>query len=53
VKEKKNQKQTPSREREDYAYLARSDSFGNVFGRIQLINCKQYMRWGRMLWDKM
>ena len=50
---KKNQKQTLSREREDYAYLARSESFGNIFGRIQLINCKQYMRWERMLWDKM
>lgn len=51
-KKKKKQKQTPSREREDDAYLARSESVGNIFGRIQLINCKRYMRWERMLWDE-
>lgn len=33
-----HQRQTTSREREDYAYLARSKSFGNMFGRVQLIN---------------
>lgn len=29
-----HQKQTTTREREDYAYLARLESFGNMFGRV-------------------